>query len=198
MLGGALEDFPTPSWCVRRLLEAWCPYPGLLVEPCAGSGGIIKAVSEELDEGQCSWLATEVNPDRYEELTKQDQLHACVLGDFLELTQGQEPNPRVNAVITNPPFTLAQRFVERCRVLYPNAEVVMLLRLGFLESDARVSFYNTHGVPDIYVLPNRPSFVGKGKTDSTAYGWFVWPPSKRSEGTVQILRPTDKTEKSRG
>lgn len=27
--------------------------------------------------------------------------------------------------------------------------------------------------PDIYVLPNRPSFSGKG-TDSIEYAWFVW------------------------
>ena len=28
--------------------------------------------------------------------------------------------------------------------------------------------------PDLYVLPNRPSFTKNGNTDSIEYAWFVW------------------------
>lgn len=40
--------------------------------------------------------------------------------------------------------------------------------------------------PDVYVLPQRPSFTGKG-TDSTSYAWFVWTSAEKTEGKLQIL-----------
>jgi hypothetical protein len=48
-------------------------------------------------------------------------------------------------------------------------------------------------MPDIYVIPNRPSFTG-GKTDSIEYAWFVWSKyndyGKNSSGKIVILETT--------
>ena len=49
----------------------------------------------------------------------------------------------------------------------------MLLRLNYLGSANRHSFMSQHA-PDLYVLPNRPSFKANGATDSIDYAWFVW------------------------
>ena len=184
-----LDDYPTPAWCVHRLLEAWSPKLGSWVEPCAGSGNLVRAV-DMCVEGETRWTAYEINPHRHAELVC--DVRRAVLGDFLRVGL---VDLGVTAVITNPPYTQAQLFVEQCRSLYPEAEVVMLLRAGFLESDARKKFWEEVGVPDLYVLPNRPSFRAEGdngslRTDSSLYAWFVWPPAfdpARRSGRVELL-----------
>ena len=68
----------------------------------------------------------------------------------------------------------------------------MLLRLNFLGSQERSDYLREH-MPDIYVIPNRPSFTG-GKTDSIEYAWFVWSKyndyGKNSSGKIVILETT--------
>lgn len=145
-IGGELEDYPTPAWCVHRLLEAWTPYDGLWVEPCAGSGGILRAVADVLD-GDHAWCAYELDPKHYARLSEyvdKFQQHSMAYHtDYLINGDQHYGNPV--AVITNPPYTLAQHFVEAARYRYPNAEVVMLLRMGFLESEARVELFDRIG-----------------------------------------------------
>jgi hypothetical protein len=38
---------------------------------------------------------------------------------------------------------------------------------------------------DVYVLSKRPSFSGNGKTDATAYAWFLFGPGRG--GRWQVL-----------
>jgi hypothetical protein len=106
----------------------------------------------------------------------------------------------IDAVITNPPYTLAAEFILRCRRLAPQAEIAMLLRLGFLESKSREAFWDFMGAADLYVLPDRPSFRGGG-SDSATYAWFVWrpvwPTGARDEGKVIRLNYTPKAERIR-
>jgi len=103
------------------------------------------------------------------------------------------PAGMFDVVLTNPPFMLAQEVLEKSLKL---AKVVaLLLRLNYLESEKRASFLRDF-VPDVYVLPNRPSFIGGGRTDSIAYAWFVWNISKKNKsGSLQILASTPKTER---
>lgn len=74
-------------------------------------------------------------------------------------------------VITNPPYSMAQMFVQRA--LNHGNNVVMLLRLGFLASQARREFWQERTPERLFVLSRRPSFTGKG-TDSADYAWFCW------------------------
>lgn len=80
-------------------------------------------------------------------------------------------NP-VDFVITNPPYSLAQEFVEKSLTEAP--VVVMLLRLGFLESLKRKEFWEKNPLTSLIILSKRPSFTEDGKTDGSGYGWFLW------------------------
>ena len=84
--------------------------------------------------------------------------------------------PEPNLIIGNPPYSLAIEFVKRSLDLtrVQRGTVALLLRLNWLEGQARAQFHQEHPA-DVYVLPRRPSFTGSG-TDATAYGWFVWRP----------------------
>jgi hypothetical protein len=98
-------------------------------------------------------------------------------------------------IITNPPFTLAEEFVRKSR--QEAAYVVMLLRLSFLASKRRHGWLS-YDMPDVYVLPQRPSFVRNAKghagVDSSEYAWFFWGREHRTSGTLHLLglRPTSK------
>lgn len=176
-----LDDaYMTPPWCVHRLLDVWEPGPGILIEPCAGTRNIVKAVGRSR-----IWWTSDIR-----ELPGVD----CV-GDFLSIAPGklgvaQEPS----AVITNPPYSLAEEFLRHSRRLFPRAELVFLLRMAFAASAKRLPLWQYLGTPDIYVLPNRPSFTGEG-TDSADYAWFVFPEIARARGDLRILAETPASER---
>ena len=72
--------------------------------------------------------------------------------------------------------------------------VVMLLRLNFLAGGGRADFMRAQE-PDVYVLPNRPSFTGHG-TDSCEYAWFVFGASRpKPSGIVRVLATTPKEQR---
>lgn len=189
-LGGPEDFYRTPSWTVRRLLEAWHPPGGLWLEPGAGSGSIIRAVNGVRSDVR--WLSVEVRSEAIARLSK-----LCVetfAGDFL----GEKPiAPRedIAVVLANGPFNEAQRFIERSRVVAPNATIAFLLRLNFVGSEERASFMRQFP-PDIKTLPNRPSFTLR-LTDSIEYAWFIWPPYARSQGTFEVLASTSAEERQR-
>lgn len=80
--------------------------------------------------------------------------------------------PHVDAVITNPPYSMAQEFVEKA--LEDADVVIMLLRLGFLESMKRWEWWQDNPIDHLIVLSKRPSFTEDNKTDGSGYAWFVW------------------------
>lgn len=188
------DDFyETPSWCVRRLLErVWLPN-GSWLEPSAGKGALIKAVNEQRTSPP-DWTACELNHGFKSDLLRYvegPQLHMGV-----DYTDGDFGGCEFDCIIGNPPFSLAEEFVWQS--LSKAAFVVMLLRLNFLESQERSALFAT-SMPDVYVLPNRPSFTGGGKTDRTAYAWYVWPPDRnRRHARLEILGETSIEERRRG
>ncbi len=95
-------------------------------------------------------------------------------------------------LMTNPPYGSAEQFLTVG--LDVAAHVVLLLRLNFLASARRAHLMRSRP-PDVYVLPNRPSFSGRG-TDSVEYAWFHWGPGTRDRGSIVVLPPTAVEERS--
>lgn len=185
------DTYPTPAWAVRRLLECLKLPNGRWLEPCAGDGAIITAVNSMLEPMKIEWSAYEIRKGPIPKLSHCGLNIAVQQADFLALDGFGEENRRFyDVAITNPPFIHAMPFITRC--LHLSDHVVMLLRLNFLASEKRAPFMRgTH--PDIYVLPNRPSFVGGGKTDSIEYAWFHW--WEGSSGKTTILNSTPADER---
>jgi hypothetical protein len=192
--GAEREDedyYPTPSWTVRRLLEAWQPKPGSWLEPGAGGGAIIRAV-DAATLVKHDWIGVEIREEERETLTPLCKV--VQIGDFLHGDDRYMPPFIVSTVIGNPPFRFAAEFIWKARMLCPIADIAFLLRLNFAASDERADFMR-QTPPDVYVLPNRPSFTGEG-TDSPEYAWFVWPPvAARARGGFQVLNTTPIAER---
>ena len=82
-----------------------------------------------------------------------------------------EDNTYRDVIITNPPFSLAFKFIQHARL--HSKTTYMLLRLNFLGSKMRKEWFSENEPSSLYVLSERPSFTGKG-TDATDYAWFGW------------------------
>jgi len=175
------DYYPTPAWCVHRFLEKSFLPGGNWLEPCAGHGDIIQAVSEKRND--VIWTANELRTDTRDKLLPMvSDVH---IGDYLNW----KPPMRYRVAMTNPPFSLAMEVIQKS---FEVADwVAMLLRLNYLGTTERSEFFK-YMMPDISVIPERPSFDGKG-TDSIEYAWFVWGPEgqrKRRMGYIQVLDST--------
>ncbi len=109
---------------------------------------------------------------RKEEKEGLEKFGNVYIDDFLNYEK--DKIKKYKTIITNPPFSLAKEFLEKCfEISDEDTEIIMLLRLAYLESKKRHDFWQKHPVKQLYVLSDRPSFTGQG-TDATAYAWFVW------------------------
>jgi hypothetical protein len=184
------DFYPTPAWCVRRLLEQLFLPSGRWLEPGAGEGAIIKATARS----DIKWTALELRPSCRRSLELLIKPSQVFIGDYLASAKSHPlGNQHFDVVLANPPFTSAMEFVQES--LRRASTVVMLLRLNFLATGKRSEFMRTH-CPDVYVLPDRPSFTGKG-TDSIEYGWFVWKQgdAPRGSGHLSVLASTPAYER---
>lgn len=189
------DDYPTPPWAVHRLLEdpiAQKVLPGgAWLEPGAGEGSIIRAVNEVRSD--IIWTAYELRETCRTSLVHAVGPHGRVIiddyvdpkGEGTQLWLPSETKPfRVG--LGNPPFWLAQQFIERSMLLCEY--VVLLLRLNYVGSKKRHPFMRKF-MPDAFVLPDRPPFRGEG-TDSIEYAWFAF--SGREE-PVAVWKMLDTT-----
>lgn len=148
------DFYPTPAWCVHRLLEA-CPIkPGRLYEPFAGDGSIITAVNEMLPASTGAWYAAELREEAWQPLVQHVGIDRVFIGDSINEAPFNDVYP-FDSIITNPPFSLAQEALEMA--MWRSSFVAFLLRVNFLGSEERSSFWRDYP-PDVYILPDRPCF----------------------------------------
>jgi len=160
----ATDFYPTPSWCYKNLEIDWNQFASAL-EPCRGDGRIY------------DWLKTHIKDVDYCEI-REDR-------DFLEYSTERD------LVFTNPPFSIAQEFIDRS-VSISNT-VFMLLRINYLGSISRHEWWKAQPPVAMYVLSKRPSFTGKG-TDATDYAWFVWDKTERITRGIHFVSPPSKEQ----
>lgn len=172
--GDELDYYPTPRWCVLALLrhaDLWLPAEPSVLDPACGEGAILDAVRDEIP-GADLW-GIELHEGRAARAVSQRR--QVVQGNGLELDWGVP-----DLVLGNPPYTLANEFAWKAAAWAAEHQTTaaMLLRLSFLEpASGRAVLFAQHP-PDVYVLPRRPAFDGRG-TDNITSAWFVWPGSGR-------------------
>lgn len=125
-----LDDFPTPPWATRALLRYVMPSirikNKLVDEPACGRGHMVKVLRES---GANVW-----GSDIFDYGGLQDDML-----DYLDERSSRAP---CDLVISNPPFKLAQRFVERA-LGHTRLGVAMILRTLWIDTgDKRYEFVN--------------------------------------------------------
>jgi len=149
-----------------------------------GCGPDIRFGSIAIEKGAMEVGCCDVNmietPDsellKYHPTSQTIRFQMCSEGDFTD--PKNHFNFNWDIVAGNPPFYLAQKFVERSHELITERGVIcFLLRLSFLESKTRIEFWRKYKPERVIVLSERPSFYeesGVGKTDGSSYAFFVW------------------------
>jgi len=159
------DDFPTPPWATRALLEHVIGGKLTLanltcLEPACGAGHMVRPLEEYFRKVECS--------------DAHDYGYAPVR-DFL--AHPFETNS-VDWVITNPPFRLAEEFVLRALNIARRG-VAVLARTVFLESIGRYSRVFQERPPAKFAQFVERVPMVKGRLDAnastaTGYAWFVW------------------------
>lgn len=160
----SLDDFPTPPWATRALcewLKAYRPIHRLDVrEPAANRGHMAKPLSEYFQSVEAS------------------DVHDYG-ADYPQVDYLFGSSPRLtDFTITNPPFKLAEQFVERA-IGSSREGCAMLVRSAFLEGIGRYDrLFRLR--PPTHVLQftervviHKAALSVKGST-ATAYCWLVW------------------------
>lgn len=90
---------------------------------------------------------------------------------------------KYQTVITNPPFSLFQEFVERALEI-ANKKVIMFGKLQALEGQKRATFLQNTPLKTVYVFKKRQQpmrngkeydeITGKKMSSTMAFAWFVW------------------------
>ncbi|GJD83650.1 hypothetical protein HPGCJGGD_1520 [Methylobacterium haplocladii] len=159
------DDFPTPPWATRGLIEYILPEKERLksmtcLEPACGAGHMAKVLSEYFREVRSS----DAYPYGYSHVR-----------DFL--TYPYEKNG-ADWVITNPPFRLAEEFVLRALDIARHG-VAILARTVFLESVGRHEAIFLLNPPSRFAqfverVPMVRGRLDAKATTATGYAWLVW------------------------
>lgn len=158
--------YESPPEAVRALLQAE-PLPKTIWEPACGPGSIVRVLREA---GHFVYATDLVDYGCPESESRRDFL------------MERAPSFAIDAIVTNPPFKLANRFVAHALAL-GIPKVAMLLRLAFLEGTGRAPILDNGLLARVHVFRNRlpmmhragrGTFVAKTNGSAMAFAWFVW------------------------
>lgn len=151
------DFYPTPPEATHALLDRE-EFSGSIWEPACGDGAICRVLSER---GHFDLTATDLVNRGYGEFDH----------DFLTSPY------RADNIITNPPYTLAQQFIE-LSLKRTTGKVAMLCKLQFLEGAKRKKLFETTPLKSVYVFSKRLTMTRNGEkmknSGMIAFAWLVW------------------------
>lgn len=168
------DDFPTPPWATRALIEHVIGADRVqsltCLEPAAGRGYMSRPLAE--------YFASVQSSDAY-------HYGFAPTRDFLSYPFEALSH---DWVITNPPFRLAEEFVDRA-MFVARCGVAILARTVFLESVGRYESIFRDRPPTVFAQFSERVPMVKGRVDprastATGYAWFVW--EKPAEATARL------------
>jgi hypothetical protein len=169
--------YETPPEATLALLRAE-KLPRFIWEPCCGKGAIVnilRAAGHDVIATDLVDYGVPITPPGY------------YRRDFL---MERAAPAGCEAIVTNPPFKLAEEFVEHALQLVP--QVCMLLRLAFLESERRRGILEGRGLARVHVFRNRlpmmhrDGWAGPRASSATPFAWFAW--NRAHAGPTELHR----------
>lgn len=166
---GDLDYFPTPPWAARaggELIRAIDPQASSCWEPASGGGHMAWGLTDYFPSG----VSISDIHDHGGPLSP-----TGMIGDFLDPTFGTAI--KADWIVTNPPFVKGEAFIREAW-RRAGRGVAMLLRLQFVESEARYRLFQEIPLYALAPFAERVPMV-KGRWDhtassATAYAWFIF------------------------
>lgn len=147
------DFYETPYSITRQLLEKIRLY-GKVLEPACGSGAIVKELNN-YKKDKIKIISYDINTGK----------------DFLKETK------RYDFVITNPPYSLSDKFIDKALELAN--DIYFLLPLNYLHGKNRYDKYYRNGLlSELFIFTRYPMLGeplrddGKYHTGMMVYAWF--------------------------
>lgn len=178
-----LDYYPTPPWAARAMAHRLREYdPGAISvgEPACGEGHMAEPLREVF--GHAGVVASDIYDFGYGRVL-----------DFLEADTA--PSEQVDWYMTNPPFGLAQQFIERGLRLARRG-VIVLCRVAFLESDERCPMLYEAAPPMTALMPfveRVPMQLGSWDptlSTASAYAAFAFHKGRRDRTVIAFKSGT--------
>lgn len=178
----SLDDFPTPPWATRALIEHILNNDPALkeqtcLEPACGRGYMASALDEYFGQVQASDI--------------HNYGYGCVNNFLLS-----DPDIKYDWLITNPPFNLAESFIRKG---LPKVKVglAVLVRTMFIEGVGRHARLFSEKPPSIVAQFSERVPIVRGRLDSSAssatgYAWLVWKTDSRDQTRLMWVPPCRK------
>ena len=163
------DFYQTPYSITRRLLEVE-KFSGRILEPACGAGAITSVLKEA----------------GYDDVTAYDKEELFGGKDFLAETR------KFDAIVTNPPFSLAKEFILKACEIAPR--FAFLLPLNYLHGKKRLDeIYSREILEKIYVFARYPLLSanirpdGKYETGMMVYAWYVFDTRNKGAPTIHWI-----------
>ena len=176
----SLDDFPTPPWATRALVEHVIAGDDNLsaMEPACGRGYMSQALGE------------------YFGAVASSDIHDYGFAETRDFLGPAHAAASVDWIIANPPFRLAEDFISRSLPI-ARIGVAMLMRTVFLESVGRYERLFAVSPPTIVAQFSERVPMAKGRVDrkastATGYAWFVWRHGKSEVARLAWIPPCRK------
>ncbi len=165
----ASDFYPTPPEATQALLDFLkLPYGTIIWEPACGEGHMVNAM-----EGRGY---TVIGTDILQ--TETDFLTAKI------------PSNSVEWIITNPPFSLAEQFIRKCKE--HNKPFALLLKSQYWHAAKRVSLFSEITPSHVLPLTWRPDFLFKTRGSGSPLMdviWCVWEQGSKDTKYIPLQKP---------
>lgn len=178
------DYYATNPVAVEMLLHKYVFNAGNILEPCVGAGHIAKTLKEHFRDSA--------------EITCIDIVDRGYPGTIVQDFLSWETDKLFDGIITNPPFSQAQDFIEKgFSLLSDGGRMAFFLKIQFLEGAKRKKFFENYPPKYIYVFRNRMAVwnngnevnpdTGKKWATTMCFAWFCWEKGNADDPVIKWL-----------
>ena len=155
-----------------------------ILEPSAGEGHIVKVLKDFYPYNEI--FANDL-------VYRESRIGIDVNGGIDFLTY--ESHQKFDTIITNPPFALAQEFIEKALTL-TKRRVIMFAKIQLLEGEKRRKMFDNTPLKYVYVFSKRINPLrngeekdenGKPWASTMCFAWYVWDLEYEGEPIIRWL-----------
>ncbi len=177
------DFYATPRIATEAILNM-IDLKGSILEPAAGQGHISVVLKEKYPYSEI--VSTDL-------VQREERFGVHIEGGINFLTHDYKRS--FDNIITNPPFNIAQEFIERALQI-ANDKVVMFAKIQLLEGNKRKEMFNNAPLKCVYVfskrvnpLRNEEELDEKGKqwASTMCFAWFVFEKGYENEPIIRWI-----------
>lgn len=178
------DFYATNPKAVEMLLTHYDILGTEILEPCVGQGHIANTIAN-FYKNKRNIIGLDLVDRGYPNV---------IVQDFLSW----KTDRKFDAIVTNPPYALAQEFIEKSmELLNDNGQMAMFLKIQFLEGAKRKELFEKYPPKYVYVFRNRMATwnngnetdpnTGKRWATTMCHAWFVWEKGFNGEPIIRWL-----------